>query len=65
MACGANMVMLGRPVLYALAAGGEAALQQWLASLREELGVTLSQLGLSRIQDVGPHNLASVPFVQR
>jgi L-lactate dehydrogenase (cytochrome) len=65
MACGANMVMLGRPVLYALAAGGEAALQQWLASLREELVVTLSQLGLSRIQDVGPHNLASVPFVQR
>jgi len=65
MACGANMVMLGRPVLYALAAGGERGLQPWLAGLREELGVTLSQLGLSRIQDVGPHNLASVPFVQR
>jgi isopentenyl diphosphate isomerase/L-lactate dehydrogenase-like FMN-dependent dehydrogenase len=48
-----------------LAAGGEGGLQQWLASLREELWVTLSQLGLSRIQDVGPHNLASVPFVQR
>jgi isopentenyl diphosphate isomerase/L-lactate dehydrogenase-like FMN-dependent dehydrogenase len=64
MACGANMVMLGRPVLYALAAGGEAGLQQWLASLREELWVALSQLGLSRIQDVGPHNLASTPFSQ-
>ena len=65
LSCGANMVMLGRPVLYALAAGGEGGLQQWLASLREELWVTLSQLGLSRIQDVGPHNLASVTFVQR
>ncbi len=65
LSCGANMVMLGRPVLYALAAGGEGGLQQWLASLREELWVTLSQLGLSRIQDVGPHNLACVPFVQR
>jgi L-lactate dehydrogenase (cytochrome) len=65
LSCGANMVMLGRPVLYALAAGGEGGLQQWLASLREELWVTLSQLGLSRIQDVGPHNLASVPVVQR
>jgi L-lactate dehydrogenase (cytochrome) len=65
LCCGANMVMLGRPVLYALAAGGERGLQPWLAGLREELGVTLSQLGLSRIQDVGPHNLASVPFVQR
>jgi isopentenyl diphosphate isomerase/L-lactate dehydrogenase-like FMN-dependent dehydrogenase len=59
------MVMLGRPVLYALAAGGDRGLQPWLAGLREELGVVLSQLGLSRIQDVGPHNLASVPFLQR
>ncbi len=65
LACGANMVMLGRPVLYALAAGGEGGLQQWLASMREELEVALSQLGLSRIQDVGTHNLASVPFAQR
>ena len=65
LACGANLVMLGRPVLFALAAGGEAGLQQWLAGLRDELGVVLSQLGLSRIQDVGPHNLASVPFVLR
>jgi isopentenyl diphosphate isomerase/L-lactate dehydrogenase-like FMN-dependent dehydrogenase len=65
LACGANLVRLGRPVLYALAAGGEGSLQAWLFSLRGELGVVLSQLGLSRIQDVGPHNLASVPFVQR
>ena len=65
LACGAHLVMLGRPVLYALAAGGEAGLQQWLAGLREELWVTLSQLGLSRTQDVGPQNLASIPFSQR
>jgi L-lactate dehydrogenase (cytochrome) len=65
LSCGANMVMLGRSVLYALAGGGERGLQQWLTSMREELEVALSQLGLSRIQDVGPHNLASVPFAQR
>ena len=65
LACGADLVMLGRPVLYALAAGGEGGLQQWLTSMREELEVVLSQLGLSRIQDVGPQNLASIPFVQR
>ena len=64
LACGAHLVMLGRPVLYALAAGGEAGLQQWLAGLREELWVTLSQLGLSRSQDVGPQTLASTPFPQ-
>ena len=65
LACGAHLVMLGRPVLYALAAGGEVGLHQWLAGLREELWVTLSQLGLSRTQDVGPQNLASIPFSQR
>ena len=65
LACGADLVMLGRPVLYALAAGGEVGLQQWLTSMREELEVVLSQLGLSRIQDVGPQNLASIPFAQR
>ena len=64
LACGADLVMLGRPVLYALAAGGEVGLQQWLTSMREELEVVLSQLGLSRIQDVGPQNLASTPFPQ-
>jgi L-lactate dehydrogenase (cytochrome) len=65
LACGANLVMLGRPVLYALAARGEDGLHQWLGALRQELEVVLSQLGLSRTQDVGPHNLASVPFVER
>ena len=64
LACGAHLVMLGRPVLYALAAGGEVGLHQWLAALRDELEVVLSQLGLSRIQDVGPQNLASTPFSQ-
>ena len=65
LACGAHMVMLGRPVLYALAARGEDGLHQWLGALRQELEVVLSQLGLSRTQDVGPQNLAAVPFVQR
>ena len=65
LACGADLVMLGRPVLYALAASGEVGLQQWLTSMREELEVVLSQLGLSHIQDVGPQNLASIPFAQR
>ena len=65
LACGADLVMLGRPVLYALAAGGEIGLQQWLTSMREDLEVVLSQLGLTRIQDVGPQNLASTPFAQR
>jgi len=65
LACGAHLVMLGQPVLCDLAEGSERGLQPWLSSLREELWVTLSQMGLSRIQNVGPHNLASVPFVQR
>jgi len=64
LACGAHLVMLGRPVLYALAAG-EVALQQWLAALREELVVALFQLGVSGVQALGPHNLAHPPVFHR
>jgi len=62
IACGAQMVMLGRPVLYALAADGERGLRQWLLAVQEEMAVVLSQLGLSSTQAVGPQCVASHPF---
>jgi isopentenyl diphosphate isomerase/L-lactate dehydrogenase-like FMN-dependent dehydrogenase len=65
LACGAHLVMLGRPVLYALAAGGEGGLHQWLAALREELVVALFQLGVSGVQALGPQNLAHPPVFRR
>ena len=62
LACGANVVMLGRPVLYALAANGERGLRQWLGGLTEEIAVALSQLGLSSTQALGTQHLAVNPF---
>ena len=62
LACGANVVMLGRPVLYALAANGERGLRQWLSGLTEEIAVALSQLGLSSTQALGTQHLAVNPF---
>ena len=62
LACGANVVMLGRPVLYALAANGERGLRQWLGGLTEEIAVALSQLGLSSTQALGAQHLSVNPF---
>ena len=62
LACGANVVMLGRPVLYALAASGERGLRQWFSGLSEEIAVALSQLGLSSTQALGAQHLAVNPF---
>ena len=58
LACGANLVMLGRPMLFALGADGARGLCDLVAALAEEIRVTLAQLGLSDIRDVGAGQLA-------
>ncbi len=58
LACGANLVMLGRPMLFALGADGARGLRDLIAALAEEIRVTLTQLGLRDIQDVGSGQLA-------
>ena len=45
LALGARGVLLGRPVLWALAAGGEAGVARALAIVREELEIALALLG--------------------
>ena len=45
LALGARGVLLGRPVLWALAAGGEAGIARALAIVREELEIALALLG--------------------
>jgi isopentenyl diphosphate isomerase/L-lactate dehydrogenase-like FMN-dependent dehydrogenase len=45
LALGARGVLLGRPVLWALAAGGEAGVARALAILQEELTLALALLG--------------------
>lgn len=58
MAMGADAVMIGRPVLYGLAAGGEAGVQHALSILTSEIDRVLGQMGCRSFEDVGPHLLA-------
>ena len=52
LALGARGVLVGRPVLWALAAGGEAGVARALAILREETELALALLGCPRVDDV-------------
>ena len=54
LALGARGVLLGRPVLWALAAGGQAGVERALAILREELEIALALLGAPTPADVDP-----------
>ncbi len=45
LALGARGVLVGRPMLWALAAGGQAGVERALAILREEFEITLTLLG--------------------
>jgi isopentenyl diphosphate isomerase/L-lactate dehydrogenase-like FMN-dependent dehydrogenase len=49
LALGARAVFLGRPILYALAAGGEAGVTKALALLRAELLTAMMLLGTPTI----------------
>ena len=51
-AMGADFVFLGRPLLFAMAAGGEAGLSQLCDVLSDETSVTLAQLGRTSMQDL-------------
>jgi L-lactate dehydrogenase (cytochrome) len=57
LACGANLVMLGRPMLFALGADGSRGLRDLVTALAIEIRVTLAQLGLRDIQHVGKGQL--------
>ena len=52
IALGASAVGIGRPVLWALAAGGQAQLEVVLQALTEEVATALAGLGAARLGDV-------------
>ena len=58
LALGADFVLLGRPVLYALAAGGEDGLSFFLDGFSEGISIALAQVGLCDIEDVDSRILA-------
>jgi 4-hydroxymandelate oxidase len=57
LALGARGVLLGRPVLWALAVGGQAGVERALAILREEFVIALALLGAPTPADVRPEHL--------
>jgi isopentenyl diphosphate isomerase/L-lactate dehydrogenase-like FMN-dependent dehydrogenase len=54
LALGARAVLVGRPTLWGLAAGGEAGARHVLELLREEILLALVLLGCPTPEDVGP-----------
>lgn len=54
IALGANAVLLGRPLLYAVAVGGEAQVTATLRLLMLEIDRTLAQLGCTALSDLHP-----------
>ena len=54
LALGANAVLLGRPLLYAVASGGEPQVERAISSLVAEIDRTMAQLGCCSIKDLHP-----------
>jgi 4-hydroxymandelate oxidase len=58
LALGASGVLVGRPLYWALAAGGQAGVERALAILREELTLTLQLLGCASVGELSGGLLA-------
>ncbi|WP_034388092.1 alpha-hydroxy acid oxidase [Comamonas composti] len=54
LALGANAVLLGRPVLHALAVAGMLGVAHLLHLLRTELELAMAQLGCATLEQLGP-----------
>lgn len=52
LALGADFVMLGRPVLFALAAAGGSGLQRLMQCFQEDIDLAMAQIGASRVEDI-------------
>ena len=59
LALGASGVLVGRPILWALAAGGQAGVERALAILREEFELTLALLGAPTPSAIRPEHLVA------
>lgn len=57
LALGAHAIMLGRPTLYGLAAGGAEGVDRALTILRSEIDRVLGELGCTSVADLTPQHL--------
>ena len=54
LALGADFVMIGRPVLFALGANGKRGLSTLLEFFLKDIDIAIAQLGVSSIEELGP-----------
>lgn len=57
LALGAHGAMIGRAALWALAAGGQSALEDLLRTFQQELMLTMALTGVNHIADIGAQHL--------
>jgi 4-hydroxymandelate oxidase len=62
LALGAAAVMVGRPVLWGLAVGGEAGVKRVLQIMLDELDIALALMGVPRARDLGPEHVRRAPW---
>lgn len=60
LALGARSVMIGRPYLWALAAGGEAGVRRLLTLVHEEIAASMTLLGVRRLSELSDDLLARI-----
>ncbi|MBU6450875.1 MAG: alpha-hydroxy-acid oxidizing protein [Cyanobacteria bacterium REEB67] len=61
LALGAKAVLVGRPILWALATGGEAGVKECLTILRQELDLTMALSGCATLAEITP-DLLKLPL---
>ena len=54
LALGADFVMVGCPLLFAIGADGARGLAALINILADEISIALAQIGLRRVGDLGP-----------
>ncbi|MDM8348126.1 L-lactate dehydrogenase [Pseudomonas sp. sp1636] len=62
LALGAQGVLIGRPWAWALAAGGQPAVEQLLHGFKQELAVTMALCGVNRIEQIDRQMLRQTPL---
>jgi len=58
LALGADAAMIGRPFVYALAAGGQAGVADLLDLMEKEIRVAMTLTGAKSVSEIGPHLIA-------
>ncbi len=62
LALGANFVMMGRPLMYAIGADGAKGLKRILNIIKEELSTNLGLVGLTDVNDISAEVVAEKVF---